>query len=85
MAAKRLELLKKTIPAVRRIAVFTHTADPVSAVQVDQAEAAAGPLGVELKVIPVVELREDIERAVATAIDWRAQAIFRILAQMLRG
>jgi putative tryptophan/tyrosine transport system substrate-binding protein len=80
-AAKRLELLKNAIPAARRIAVFTHAGDPVSAGQVRDAEAAAGPLGVELKVFPVVESREAIERALAAAIDWRAQAIFRILAQ----
>ena len=85
LAAKRLELLKNAIPAARRIAVFTHTADPVSAVQVREVEAAAGPLGVELKVFPVVESREAIERAVAAAIDWRAQAMFRILAQRAPG
>jgi len=85
LAAKRLELLNKAIPAARRIAVFTHPADPVSAVQVDQVEAAAGPLGVELKVFPVVESREDIEHAVSAAIDWRAQAVFRILAQFAPG
>jgi putative ABC transport system substrate-binding protein len=85
IAGKRLELLKNAIPAARRIAVFTHSADPVSAVQVRDAEAAAGSLGVELKVFPVVESREDIERAVVAAIDWRAQAVFRILAQTAPG
>jgi putative ABC transport system substrate-binding protein len=80
-AAKRLELLKNAVPAARRIAVFTHADDPVSAGQVRDAEAAAGPLDVELKVFPVVESREAIERAVAAAIDWRAQAVFRVLAQ----
>ena len=84
-AAKRLELLKNAIPAARRIAVFTHVGDPVSAGQVRDAEVAAGPLGVELKVFPVVESREAIEGAVAAAIDWRAQAIFRILAQTAPG
>jgi putative tryptophan/tyrosine transport system substrate-binding protein len=84
-AAKRLELLKNAIPAARRIAVFTHAGDPVSAVQVRDAEAAAGQLGVELKVFPVVESREAIEGAVAAAIDWRAQAVFRVLAQVAPG
>jgi putative ABC transport system substrate-binding protein len=84
-AAKRLELLKNAIPSARRIAVFTHAGDPVSAGQVRDAEAAAGPLGVELKVFQVVESRESIEGAVVAAIDWRAQAIFRILAQAAQG
>jgi putative ABC transport system substrate-binding protein len=85
IAGKRLALLKSAIPAARRIAVFTHAGDPVSAVQVREVEAAAGTLGVELKVFPVVESRDDIERAVAAAIDWRAQAVFRILAQPAPG
>ena len=85
IAGKRLALLKTAIPAARRIAVFTHAGDPVSAVQLREVEAAAGPLGVELKVFPVVETREDIERAVGAAIDWRAQAVFRILAQAAAG
>jgi putative ABC transport system substrate-binding protein len=85
IAAKRLELLKNAIPTARRIAVFTHAGDPVSAVQVRDVEAAAGPLDVELKIFPVVESQEAIERAVAAAIDWRAQAIFRILAQTAPG
>jgi putative tryptophan/tyrosine transport system substrate-binding protein len=80
-AAKRLELLKNVIPAAQRIAVFTHAGDPISAIQVRDAEAAAGPLGVELKVFPVVESQQAIEDTMAAAIGWRAQAVFRILAQ----
>jgi putative tryptophan/tyrosine transport system substrate-binding protein len=81
IAAKRLELLKTAIPAARRIAVFTHPDDPVGAVQVRQVEAAAGQLGVELKVFPVIETPEDLERAVAAAVAWQADAMFRTLAQ----
>lgn len=81
LAGKRLGLLKDAIPAARRIAVFTHPSDPVAAVQLRQIEAAAGPLGVELKIIPVVASREDIERAVAAAVEWRADAMIRIQAQ----
>lgn len=80
-AAKRLDLLKAAIPSARRIAVFTHAEDPISAVQVRELEAASGPLGVELKVFPVIESQEAIEGAVAAAVGWRAQAVFRILAQ----
>jgi putative ABC transport system substrate-binding protein len=80
-AAKRLGLLKEAIPRARRIAVFTHPSDPVAGVQLKEIAAAAGPLGVELKIIPVIASREDIERAVAIAMEWRADAMFRILAQ----
>jgi putative ABC transport system substrate-binding protein len=44
-------------------------------------EEAAAILGVETKVIPVVESRDDVERAVAAAVEWKADAVFRILAQ----
>jgi putative ABC transport system substrate-binding protein len=81
LAAKRLGLLKEAIPAARRIAVFTHPDDPVAAVQIRQVETAAGPLGVEIKIFPVVASREDIARAVAAAVDWRGDAVLRILAQ----
>jgi putative ABC transport system substrate-binding protein len=81
IAAKRLGLLKEAIPTARRIAVFTHPDDPVAAVQIRQVETAAGPLGVEPKIFPVVASREDIERAVAAAVDWRGDAVLRILAQ----
>lgn len=81
LAGKRLGLLKDAIPAARRIAVFTHPSDPVAVIQLRQIEAAAGRLGVELKIIPVVASREDIERAMAAAVDWRADAMIRIQAQ----
>ena len=84
-AAKRLELLKNAVPR--------HGASPYSRTQAIRsvqsrfadAEAAAGPLGVELKVFPVVESREAIERAVAAAIDWRAQAVSAFWPRPLRG
>jgi putative tryptophan/tyrosine transport system substrate-binding protein len=81
IASKRLELLKKAIPAARRIAVFTHPADPVSPVQVRQVEASAGSLGVELKVFHVIDTPEDVERVVTAAVAWHADAVYRTLAQ----
>ena len=49
--------------------------------QLRQVEEASGTLGVETKVFPVVELRDDIERAIAAAVEWKADAVFRLLAQ----
>jgi putative tryptophan/tyrosine transport system substrate-binding protein len=73
IAGKRLSLLKSAFPAARRIAVLTH--------DLDCTDRIAGTLGVELKIFPVVESRDDIERVVTAAVDWRAQAVFRVLAQ----
>ena len=80
IAGKRLAVLKQALPAARRIAVFTHPNDPIRIPQPRQVEEASGTLGVETKVFPVVELRDDIERAIAAAVEWKADAVFRILA-----
>jgi len=81
IAGKRLAVLKQALPVARRIAVFTHPDDPISVPQLRQVEEASGTLGVETKVFPVVESRDDIERAIAAAVEWKADAVFRILAQ----
>jgi putative ABC transport system substrate-binding protein len=81
IAGKRFAVLKQAIPTARRIAVFTHPDDPVRIPQLRQVAEAAGILGVETKVFPVVESRDDIERAIAAAVEWKADAVFRILAQ----
>jgi len=81
IAGKRLAILKQALPAARRIAVFTHPDDPIRIPQLREVEEASGTLGVETKVFPVVESRDDIERAIAAAVEWKADAVFRILAQ----
>lgn len=81
IAGKRLAVLKQALPTARRIAVFTHPDDPAGIPQLREVEEASGTLGVETKVFPVVESRDDIERAIAAAVEWKADAVFRILAQ----
>ena len=81
IAGKRLAVLKQALPAARRIAVLTHPDDPIRIPQLREVEEASGTLGIETKVFPVVESRHDIERAIAAAVEWKADAVFRILAQ----
>jgi len=81
IAGKRLAVLKQALPAARRIAVFTHPSDPVRIPQLREVEEISGTLGVETKVFPAVESRDDIERAINAAVEWKADAVFRILAQ----
>lgn len=81
IAGKRLSLLKQAIPAARRIAVFTHPDDPVRIPQLRQLEESSRALDIETKVWPVVESSSDIEHAIAAAVEWKADAVFRILAQ----
>jgi putative ABC transport system substrate-binding protein len=80
-AGKRLALLKQAIPSARRIAVFTHPDDPVRIRQLREVEETSPVLGIETKIFNVVESRDDIERAVAEAVAWKADAVFRVLAQ----
>lgn len=53
MAAKRVQLLKELVPALRRVAILSHPSHPTDAVQVRGTEAAARTLGVQLKTVPV--------------------------------
>ena len=63
LTGKRLELLKEIVPSASRIAVLVNPDDPNATVQMQNAEAAARPLGVRLE--PVLTLRgaSDLERA----------------------
>lgn len=81
IAGKRLALLKEAIPAIRRIAVFTHPHDPVRIPQLRQVEESSRVLDVEIKVFPVIDASDDIERTITAAVEWKADAVFRIAAQ----
>jgi putative ABC transport system substrate-binding protein len=48
---KGLELLKDTLPEVRRVAILWNPANPAHAVAVKDVRAAAGPLGIELRAL----------------------------------
>jgi putative tryptophan/tyrosine transport system substrate-binding protein len=48
LSGKRLQLLKEAVPALARVLVLSQRADPVSALQVQEFEKAAGPLGIRL-------------------------------------
>jgi ABC-type uncharacterized transport system substrate-binding protein len=63
LTGKRLELLKEIVPSASRIAVLVNPDDPNATVQIQNAEAAARTLGVQLQ--PVLPLRSagDLERA----------------------
>jgi putative ABC transport system substrate-binding protein len=53
MAAKRVQLLKELVPALKRVAILSHPSHPTDAVQVRGTEAAARTQGVQLKTVPV--------------------------------
>ena len=53
MAGKRLQMLKDLVPTLKRVAMLTHPPHPTNAVQLQEAEAAARTLGVQLEAVPV--------------------------------
>jgi putative ABC transport system substrate-binding protein len=66
MAAKSLELLKETVPGIRRVAVLWNPTNRVFQTQaVRKTEAAARSLGIELKMVEAHDL-PSIERAFET-------------------
>jgi putative ABC transport system substrate-binding protein len=81
LAAKRLELLREIIPAVRRLAILANVDSPNSIVVMREVQAAAGTFGLE--VIPF-EIRpgEDIA-AGFEAIKQRAEALYVVSTPLI--
>ena len=78
IAAKRLQLLKEAVPAATRIAVIGNPADPVALVQIQDTEAAARDLKVQLRVFTVTDAAQ-LEAAFEAARSWQAQALLRLI------
>src|SRR5437868_7139441 len=53
MLAKRVQLLKELVPALKRVAMLSHPPHPTNAMQVQGAMAAARALGVQFVEVPV--------------------------------
>jgi putative tryptophan/tyrosine transport system substrate-binding protein len=80
LTGKRLELIKETIPRAARIAVLT-TGESGSRAQVQAAQKVAPVLGVKL--IVVEAQGTDYERAFATMVAERADALFVVSSTIL--
>jgi len=53
IAGKRLQLLKELVPTLKRVAMLSQPAHPTNAVQLQEVEAAARTLGVQLEAVPM--------------------------------
>jgi len=74
LAGKRLELLKKIVPGLSRVAVFWNPPNPTYGPVLKELEAAAQTLGVKLQRLEV-RVPGDFEVAFAAAIRQRAGAL----------
>jgi putative ABC transport system substrate-binding protein len=86
LAAKRLELLRETVPRATRIAMLAPPEAPEALgarLQVQEAEEAAKRLGVTLIVVPAPN--RAYEQAFATMVTERAGALFVSASPILNG
>jgi ABC-type uncharacterized transport system substrate-binding protein len=77
IAAKRLQLLKEAIPTATRIGLIGNPGDPVALVQIQDTEAAARNLKLQLRVFTVTDAPQ-LEAAFESARSWQAQALLRL-------
>ena len=77
IAAKRLQLLKEVVPTATRIGMIGNPGDPNALVQIQDAEAAARELKLQLRLFTVKEASH-LEPAFEAARSWRAQALLRL-------
>ena len=72
--AKRLQLLKEFVPTASRVGAFWNPVNPVSALTLREAQAAAKALGLEL--VPIgVRVADEFEEALATMAKQRPDAL----------
>jgi ABC-type uncharacterized transport system substrate-binding protein len=74
VAAKRLELLREIVPALRRLAILGNVSGPAVVLDMREAEAAARTLGLEV-ITSEIRQGEDIAPAFA-ALNGRAEALY---------
>jgi putative ABC transport system substrate-binding protein len=84
LAAKRLELLRELVPAATRVAVLVNPAEPMSATDVTEVEAAARGMRLQARVLNASSIRE-IEAAFATFTRERPDALFVSLNALFTG
>ena len=74
LAAKRLELLKDTVPEIARVLVLTYLVDPIAPLQVTALKEAARSLGVTLQ-IHDIRTADDLPGAFEGTVGERADGL----------
>ena len=80
LTAKRLELLKEMLPAVKRVAVLS---DPTASEQVSAVEIANRSIGFTLQVLEVRTPSYDFEGAFRAALSSRAEAVLVVTTPVI--
>jgi len=82
IAGKRVELLRETLPGLRRLAIMAHAEAPNAVLEMGEAQAAAKALGLDA-ILLEIRRAEDIAPAVWAA-KGRAEALYVVLDPLVQ-
>ena len=74
LAQKRLQLMRELLPKAELIALLVNPTSPVAAPQSQDAQAAAGALGIKLNVLSAVT-EDDLDQVFAAVVQQRPDAL----------
>jgi len=83
LAAKRLELLKETVPRISRVLVLSYLVDPIAPLQVKALKEAAPMLGVTL-LIHDIRTADDLPSAFDAGVKEQAQGLLTTAESIFR-
>jgi putative ABC transport system substrate-binding protein len=81
LAAKRLQLLKETVPRISRVLVLAYLVDPIAPPQVKELETAARSLGVKL-LVQDIRTADDLPAAFDAGAKERAEGLLTTSASI---
>jgi putative tryptophan/tyrosine transport system substrate-binding protein len=79
LTGKRLEIIKELVPTASKVALLVNPDDPLAAVQLRNAEAAAGNLKITLGPVAPVRRVDDLEEAFQSVVASGAQVVLRLV------
>jgi putative tryptophan/tyrosine transport system substrate-binding protein len=83
LAAKRLEVLKETVPRISRVLVLSYLVDPIAPLQVTALKEAASTLGVTL-IIRDIRTADDLPAAFEAGAREHAEGLLTTAESMFR-
>ena len=75
LAAKRLEIMREVLPGFSRLAILANVGSPLAVLQMAEAKATAGKLGIEALTLEIRKA-DDIAPALDQATKGRSQALY---------
>ena len=84
LSAKRLEFLKDLVPKLARVGILVDASgEPVAATGYRDYETPARTLQIELRSLEVRGPNPDLDAAIKTALEWRADALIIVTSLLL--